>query len=151
MSRLAYNVVIFKIEDLFKKQNISCSSNCHSVTHNVCFVFRPALINTVNDLVSHSTSRCFLRRCVLCSHSAKVFLEQQSLHKFAYFSTLDSGPTSFLIGLGNFKTCFKVPLYWLEFNYNTHFEELHFKRVHRLFIAIRAHQASYTAVAPQLQ
>lgn len=48
MSRLVYNVVIFKI-DLFKKQTISCQSNCHSVIHNVCFVLfvlRPALINS---------------------------------------------------------------------------------------------------------
>lgn len=59
MSRLAYNVVIFKIEDLLKKQNIFCSSNCHSVTHNVCFVFRPTSINTVSDLVSHSIMEVF--------------------------------------------------------------------------------------------
>lgn len=69
MSRLVYNVVIFKI-DLFKKQTISCSSNCHSVTHNVCFVFRPALTNTVSDLVSHSIMEVFSQKiCVVFTFS----------------------------------------------------------------------------------
>ena len=70
MSRLVYNVVIFKI-DLFKKQTISCQSNCHSVIHNVCFVLfvlRPALI--VSDLVSHSIMEVFSQKiCVVFTFS----------------------------------------------------------------------------------
>lgn len=57
--------------------------------------------------------------------------------------------TGFPICLGDLKTCFKVPWDWLQFNWNTHFEELHSRGVHGLFIAIKAQQASFTAVAPQ--